>query len=302
MSGIVEAADLDFPRYFQIETVRACNSRCPFCPYGVGRIQNTGFMPEPLYAKIEGEILAKARDVRRVTLNIMGEPLLDKRIVDRVASLKRGGVAEVAFASNVSLLSEPSARALLEAGLDIIKMSITSVVREKYGKLRIGLDFDEVMNNAERYFALRDEIRPDSSVVVSMERHSSLGEEDVERWKEYWRPWLKATDALVVSDLFNCTDYGAVEAMGSVSDKPCEALLQSMLIAYDGVVHLCCRDFFDDASRFPVGNAKTRSIHDIWRGEAFTRYRQWHRAGQRKRMAICNGCTAWDGFSKKRYG
>jgi hypothetical protein len=63
IAGRLEVRDLTealhFPKYFQIETVRLCNGRCPFCAVDEWD-KSHPFMADQLYARIVEELAAYA--------------------------------------------------------------------------------------------------------------------------------------------------------------------------------------------------------------------------------------------------
>jgi sulfatase maturation enzyme AslB (radical SAM superfamily) len=85
---------LSFPRYFELETVNACNARCTMCTID-DWTRHSPVMKDPLFKKLADEICAHASEVKRVSLYRDGEPLLDKKMAKRVAMLKDGGVKKV---------------------------------------------------------------------------------------------------------------------------------------------------------------------------------------------------------------
>src|SRR4051812_15181858 len=84
-------AALKFPRFFQIETTRLCNARCPFCAIDEWD-KSTPMMADSLWEKIAAELVEWKDWIRFVDLQRAGEPLLDKKIYKRVRQLKEGGV------------------------------------------------------------------------------------------------------------------------------------------------------------------------------------------------------------------
>ena len=67
-----------------------------------------------------------------------------------------GGVNTTSISTNVSLLDEERSRALQDAGLDMIILSIDSLRKDVLENIRVRLDFDEVLENALRFIELRD--------------------------------------------------------------------------------------------------------------------------------------------------
>ena len=100
-----------FPAVVRIETTNACNARCIICPHGDIR-RPIRHMDDDLFTRIVDECAACG--CREVHLHNFGEPLLDKRLEDRVRYAKNKGLPKVKIFSNGSLLSERRARGLIE--------------------------------------------------------------------------------------------------------------------------------------------------------------------------------------------
>lgn len=104
-----------------IETITACNLRCPCCPnsiYDRGLIENTKTMEEALFYKIIDE-LAQLKWAGRIQPHHCGEPLLDDRIVDFIAYAKKKIPAvAIEFFTNGELLNLNIYLKLVAAGVD----------------------------------------------------------------------------------------------------------------------------------------------------------------------------------------
>ena len=157
-----------FPKYLQLETVRVCDARCPFCAIDQWD-KSTPLMSDKLFEKIVSELAGYSHWIEAVCIQRAGEPLLDKKLGPRIKMLKDAGIKKVTMSTNASQLNQDKAIELLEAGLDDIMLSIDSIDKEAYEKIRIGLSFENVMNNIQGLFAVRDEIKPEliSLIIVS---------------------------------------------------------------------------------------------------------------------------------------
>lgn len=285
---------ISFPPYFSVETIRACNSRCVFCPYSTGKLRGREIMPQEIYNKVEAELIEHKHEVNRVTLCLYGEPLLDPYIVNRVRKLKEGGIHEVALTTNASLLNGKMGEELLHAGLDIIRLSINSVVPDKYGQLQVGLDFNAVMTNANEYFHSRDSINPNSKIYVSMVDMPPLSCDDIDVWKNHWRPLLQENDQLKIAKYFDLLVEDRQDLGGDRVRSPCFPKLQSMEIIYSGDVPMCCADYFGPSSRYIIGNVKENTLEEIWNCEQSRHYRNMQICGRRNEIELCRGCDMWD--------
>ncbi len=289
---------LDFPRYFEIETVNACNARCPMCTIEDWN-RHSPTMKDDLFGKIAGEICAHADTVKRVSLYRDGEPLLDKGIAKRVKILKDGGIRNVGISTNVSLLNERTSIHLLEAGLDEIVLSIDSLKKPVFEAIRLRLDFETVMENARRFIALRDRIRPQTSIWVRMIRQES-NKDEWPAYYDYWRPMLQAHDRCYYLNIHNWG--GQLDGFAPVAPSyqphvPCVALWSLMVIFANGDVPMCNVDY---NNKHGLGEVRTTSIADLWRSRIQNERRQKHLAGRKSEYDICATCTVWNDPSDQR--
>jgi radical SAM protein with 4Fe4S-binding SPASM domain len=286
---------LQFPRFFQIETTRLCNARCPFCAIDQWD-KSVPMMADALWEKIAAELVEWRQWIRFVDLQRAGEPLLDKKLYRRIKQLKDGGIKHVAISTNASGLNERNARALLEAGIDEVMLSIDSVVKEKYEQLRVGLNYEQVMANIRRYFRLRDEIRPDSEVRV---RAVCVFDPDKERqevldWENFWRPLKKKQDRIYMKRLHSWGNQVTVDGAPAAEESifhPCIIPWSTMHITAMGTVALCPHDYDGKAN---LGDINTHSIAEVWRAQKLAEVRRLHASGNRNDIAFCRGCKTFD--------
>jgi len=278
---------LNFPRYFEIETVNACQARCPMCTIDDWD-RRDGLMPDELFRKIAYEI-GLHPEVKRVHLYRDGEPLLDKKLPERVKMLKGVGVKEVGISTNVELLTHEKTAALLDAGLDSIILSIDSLKKEVYEKIRVGLDFGTVMDNAYNFVVMRNAKRSPCQVWVRMIRQES----NYDEWPTYERHWkalLKDSDRVDFRDLHHWgNQLISFDRSPVKSDtKPCIALWSLMVIFANGDVPRCNVDY---NLKHPVGNLKDSTIEELWKSQVQKQVREKHLSGLRD--SICVGCDVW---------
>lgn len=283
---------LEFPKYFEIETVNACNARCPMCTIEEWS-RKTPTIKDTLFQKIADELIDNRDRVKRVSLYRDGEPLLDKKLARRIATLKDGGLPEIAISTNVSLLNESRATDILNAGLDTIILSIDSLDKEIYESIRLKLVFEEVLENALRFIELRNRIRPETQIWVRMIRQKS----NYDEWpafEQYWREKLTDSDRVNYHQLHNWGDQ--LKNFEPVANSfepnlPCVALWSLMVIFGNGDVPLCNVDF---NNQHPIGSVATHSIAEVWRSKIANNRRALHLDGQKDKINICGNCNVWD--------
>ena len=290
-----------FPKFFQLETVRLCNANCSFCPSDKWN-KSTPFMSDELFEKISLQFKDYVDWIEAVCLQRAGEPLLDKKISTRVARLKDIGINRVTMATNASLLNEKKARELVNAGLDEIWISIDSVEKETYEKMRKGLKFETVMENIMTFFKVRDELNPKLQVRVRGVSFFDLDKEDGMRelasWENFWGKYKKDHDRIAMKKAHNWgnqldieNNFGEGTAKYGTIYHPCILPYSTMHITAMGKVALCAMDY--DAVQ-SMGDLNTMTIEDVWRGNNFKDFRALHASGERNEEPMCRGCKLFD--------
>lgn len=283
---------LRFPRYIEVETVNVCNARCPMCTIDDWE-RGSKPISDEIFKKVADEIIANADQVNRVSLYRDGEPLIDKKMPDRIATLKQGGVKNVGISTNVSLLTEQKAKDLLNAGIDTIIFSIDSLQKEIYESIRVRLKFEQVLENALRFIELRNQIRPQTKIWIRMIRQESNKNE----WPEYekfWRSKVAPHDRVYFHNIFNWG--GQLDNFKAISSSfepnlPCVALWSLFVIFSNGDVPLCNVDY---NNKFPTGSILTHSIQELWQSKIMNERRVMHLTGQKSCISICQNCNVWD--------
>ncbi len=299
LKDIVEAKR--FPKYFQLETSRVCNAKCVFCPVDVWN-KDTPFMKDDLFEKCAVEIGQHSDWVEWVNISRAGEPLLDRKIVKRVARLKELGVKNVNLSTNASRLFPEVARGLIDAGLDEIWLSIDSVHPENYVKTRVGLKYEDTIANIKEMFRLRNELKPEMMVrvrgVATMDLESEEGRNELAYWETFWSKYREPHDRIYMKQPHN---WGNQKDMESVYGEdtadygeiyhPCILPFSTMHITAMGEIALCAMDYDAKAK---LGNVQEKTIKEVWNNENFSRYRDMHATGKRNEEKMCVGCKLFD--------
>lgn len=283
---------LRYPRYVEVETVNACNARCPMCTIE-DWTRDSPTMKADLFKRISDDLTAHASELKRVSLYRDGEPLLDKKLPERVAILKDGGIKQISISSNVGLLSEKMAKALLEARLDVIIMSIDSLQKNVFESIRVRLNFEEVLANALRFIDLRNKIRPETQIWMRMIRQDS----NYKEWPEYesfWKSKLAPSDRIYFHNLFNWGDQlGGFRPVATSYEPnlPCVSLWSLLVIFANGDVPLCNVDY---NNRYPTGSVLSHSISELWQSKILNERRRHHLDGNKGCISLCGKCNVWD--------
>jgi MoaA/NifB/PqqE/SkfB family radical SAM enzyme len=138
------------PRALYLETTSRCNSLCKTCILTFG-----GREPQKDLGWADFRRVADRFPVlERVLLHGIGEPLLNRELPAMIAHLKSRG-ATVVFNSNVITLNPRRGAALIDAGLDELRVSLDAATPDTYARVR-GVDaFAKVVANLQAFARLR---------------------------------------------------------------------------------------------------------------------------------------------------
>ncbi len=122
---------LPLPRELYIESTTRCNEACDQCPRThLGREPDRDITLEEVQ-----HIVDQLPDLGRAVLHGLGEPLMNKELPQIVSYLHGRGVYTL-FNSNALLLNEAHGQALIEAGLDELRISMDGATPATYARVR----------------------------------------------------------------------------------------------------------------------------------------------------------------------
>lgn len=284
---------LNYPKFIELETIRACNARCTFCAITNWESAEVGILSDDLFAKFVKEMESNNQSVDTVCLCRDGEPLLDKKLPARIRQLKDVGVKKINISTNAQLLTEDLGEKLVEAGLDEIMFSIDGHSKEVFESIRKNLSFEVVVRNTRNFIKLRNQLRSNMRLRIRMVV-TEMNAHEASAWKEYWMPQVRQNDIVQAKPVHSWGNQLFQENKAKkklYSNKPCIAPFNMLVIHYNGNVVLCGHDFLE---RIVVGNFNEETINQIWQGERFQEVRAKHLLNERDCYDMCQGCDIWD--------
>jgi len=269
------------PGFIQIESILGCDARCPFCPQrDIDRTPRR--MPDATWKKIIDDTRGLGITYRPFLQN---EALIDTRLPEIIAYIKQDSSARAEINTNGNALTEKTAAALIEAGIDLVRFSIDAFSAETYEKDRVGLDYGRVVKNIERFAAMaRESERQIVTEVRMIDMESNRHEQ-----RDYLDFWNARVDRALIVPLYN---WPWTEGVSMVR-KPCIKMREEMFFYTDGRAVLCC---WDIAGRAVIGNVNEESVLDIWNGERRLRYADYLSRGEREKIELCSRCDAYAGY------
>tara|TARA_Y100000590_G_C15734977_1_gene1018256 strand:+ start:1642 stop:2775 length:1134 start_codon:yes stop_codon:yes gene_type:complete len=275
----------EFPLCLDIETTNICNLDCIMCPRTVliarGVYSDIGLMDFDLYRKILDE--GAKYNLPSVKLQYLGEPLAHPDVGKQIKYAKDAGVLDVMFNTNGTLLTKEKSHEILEAGIDAIFFSFDSMDPETYNKIRVGADFQKVIDNILGFLEIKKKFGYEN--VHTRASMTIMGQdiEDLEKFKEFW------LDHVDIAGFGLYKDTPEDESMDSPynPDFQCAQPFQRMFIMWDGTATPCC---VDHNREYIMGDASKQTIYDIWHGPEAKLLRKAQLNGCYNDIGICNKC------------
>ena len=272
----------DKPVRLQLETFLGCNARCSMCSVRDWKRVH-GEMADQVFHRAVEQGLAYSEDIQATSLTMDGEPLLGRRIVERVAYSVEAGLPNIGFATNDYLLNEELGCRLLDAGLDWISFSFDSIDKTTYERARLRLKFDRTYNNIKVFIKNRNKGNYDTKVNLRHLDHNHNPNE-FKRYQDSWKSYIRPGDQLHYSQVYDWYSNQRATAEGLLS---CPYPIENIVIYRDGTVPLCCRDF---NAMNVFGNIMDTDLVDIWNSQCWQEVRSLHKAQKGNEISFCRGC------------
>jgi MoaA/NifB/PqqE/SkfB family radical SAM enzyme len=135
-----------------VEPTNFCNIDCLTCMRNNWDV-DIGHMSNTTFDRII-EDLSETSPPPKVLFGGIGEPLSHRRIAEMIARAKALGTT-VEMISNGTLLTEKRSRELIDAGLDLLWISLDGARPESYADVRLGAELPQVLENLKRFRRMR---------------------------------------------------------------------------------------------------------------------------------------------------
>lgn len=274
-----------YPLLVDLETVSRCNLKCPMCPtvtdeFVEKRVNpfKKGQISFPLVEKIVDEVAGRIYSLR---LSWIGEPTLHPRLVDAARLAKSRGIKEVSFLTNGSKLHLKYFTQLVEAGVDLITVSIDGM-GETYNTIRKPLIFEETLKK----LADIREFKTTHGLIKPVMKIQGVWPAIRESPERFYNTFAPIVDFIAFNPLI---DYLHKDSDIVYEDGfACPQHYQRVVIGSNGKASMCSSDDFMDVD---VGDANTQTIHEIWHGEKLNRVRALHEQPDGfKSLKPCRNC------------
>jgi hypothetical protein len=262
---------LPLPAVILIENTNCCNANCVMCPRET-LTRKRDFMDFGLFEKIIGEI-SRAGRKPVVHLHGFGEPLLDESLPERIRLAKSSGIKHTYLVTNASLLFPETARKIILAGLDTMKISFYGTDEETYHATMRGLDFQTALHNIREFVRIRKELQKRTPKLILQYLPQETNGGKFGEFRSLWRSILdtRAGDGLNCSSLDNFGGGKAYNPVGKRILSVCFYPWTGLAVLCDGRAVTCCLDYNGVQG---VGDLNFQSVREVWKGPRLSEIRR----------------------------
>ena len=270
------------PCHLDLELAGMCNLACVQCPFGDNE-DGTGSFDSSFQGMMKRSVakaaLIEARKLGALSVkyNFRGEAGLSPILIEMVKLGKELGYTETILNTNLVAFSKRRLKALADAGLDLLIVSIDGATKKTYEAIRIKSSFEKLKANLHYVNALPN--RPRIRINMTVQRANKL---EVGMMAE------------VFEGMYDDIRFGPVRADNSGKRKKCSQPWQRLVVLWDGRIGACCSQWFHEATfgvRFP-----DQSLQEIWEGKDRQQLLQY--AADPNRGGPCKGCLVGASYRK----
>ncbi len=288
--GFLSKRDKAFPSMVAVKITNVCNLECIHCPYSfISKEKNytPRHMKWELYERIVTEVARHKGTIFRILCD--GEPLKHPLFLDMIKFTKKKGISPMNFITNGMLLDEKMAVGILEAGVEVVEISLDAFAKSTYESIRKGASYEQVISNVFRFIGLRNKMKANTKIMVSIiDQPEVTAEMDI--FVKYWGAIVDRVITRVYTAIGGLVDGSKMKIDNKGERWPCPQLWRRIFINVDGFAEFCVEDWRNETI---IGDVNMDSIKDIWHSLEYDKIRQLHLSGKFGQIAYCKKCKDW---------
>lgn len=287
---------LSTPFTVYIDPSSACNFKCEFCCHSINHSEkkSSGFSPLIMDFQLFCNIIEQLKDfpdrIKMLSLFLVGEPLLNKKLPKMIEHAKKSMVADKIFlTTNGSLLNEATNMNLINSGLDEILISVEALTSEGYRKIAsVDIDYNLFIKNISHLYLNKKQCNVFIKII-----DTNLTGEEVELFHYMYDDICDLAYIEPIMPVFKGVDYS--EAKIPKTNKTgrnievCTRPFFTMSVHPNGNVGCCIVDYSEG---IVFGNIEQESLKEIWNNSKINKFRRSHLKKHKNKVPICNTCSS----------
>ncbi len=288
--GFKKEKDEVFPPMLFAEITNICNLNCIHCPYtyiSKQKFYKPRHMELDIYKKIVDEVSQYKGTILRLVCD--GEPMMHPKLLEMIAYTRERGISPICLNTNGTLINEKVSLEILRLEVDVVEISLDALNKNTYEYIRRGADYEEVMSNVDRFIELRNKLKAETKIMVSIIDQSEVKNELVE-FITYWTPKVDKVIIRTYTSIGGLMNCDKLKINDNENRWPCPLLWTRIFINVDGFLKFCVEDWLDKTI---VGDIRYNTIKEAWTSNEYQKLRDSLLSKKFKDIDYCSNCIDW---------
>ena len=294
---LADRLPLEYPLSISVTTSNVCNLKCEFCAISnKEHKRNKSFMEMDDFRLLIDSIVDSGWHLKQLVLVGLGEPLLNKNIVKfvKLAKLSKH-IDKVHIVTNGTMLTHDVTDQLLEAGLDVLRVSINGLSDDDYIKYTgTKINFNDLVSNITYFYEQKSN---QTKLYVKIMDYQIKGKEclfentfssisDVINIEYLTMDYKKITNELSIKGL---------KGFEKVVTQICPLPFYHIYCNADATISACCvAGPWYTPPALIIGDLHVVKLSEIWNGSAFNKFLiSMLTNGKEFANPICKKCKAY---------
>lgn len=283
---------LKTPFSIQLEPTQVCNFKCIYCIHSSDEIDKNELKTMSLdkFYVIKNQIKQFPDKLKTMLFCGYGEPLLNKDLAQMIKESKEFA-DETVLITNGALLTPEKSDELINAGLDVLRISLQGINENDYYDIcGVKLNFEKFLSNIKYFF----EHKKQCKVFLKAPDLSINSPEKLQKLHEIYEKICDEILVQVISPLQAGVDYSKVNIDYEktvynnelkTAPKVCPQPFYTMLIRADGSVAPCCNVVKS------CWSLNKQTVMEIWNDKDMQDLRIELLKKQYLNIPVCNNCN-----------
>ncbi|NVJ90029.1 MAG: radical SAM protein [Methylocystaceae bacterium] len=303
---------LSTPFSVHIDVCSLCNFKCSFCFQADNKAMKEvglkrGMMSIETFEKIVDDLEKFDEKIKKIKIGNHGEPTMNPDLPAMISYARNKDVAEIIeLFTNGSKLTPELNRALIDAGIQRINLSLEGLTSERYMQVAgVRQDMDQMIAGITDLYNRRD----DCKIYIKIaDRTNSLDQNDdtIHVLSEEERQYFFHTFGNICDEIYiekivpqwaetQADKQNEVDETGMYDQKIkkykniCPFTFMYLHFNCDGTTSPCTLDW---PRKVVIGNVNEQSVKEIWDGDSLKQLRIAMLKDARSEINFCNNCSA----------
>jgi len=234
------------------------------------------------------KILDEAADLRTITeicITGLGEPTLDRHIVDRIRyARKKKPSTPIDIYTNGVYLTPERFEEMRDAGLSTVNISLNAINADQHERV-MGLrgKFELVCSNIDYALSHRKNCQVEVRGVINGDIFTRA---DAAEFYDRWGDKRDGGHGCLVQEGNWAGDSRTIRKF--LSNEACARALRQIYVMFDGRVTTCC---FDPTGKTVFGDLTKQTLREVYADPAYLAFRQSHSEDKADQYSLCRDCT-----------